>query len=90
MSDSLALFSAATREWFRGAFRAPTEAQAQAWKAIAGGSHTLVVAPTGSGKTLAAFLWAIDRLGRARASGSRASRRASSRTGSPRCSTFPR
>ena len=62
MSDGLENFSPATREWFRGAFAAPTNAQAGAWKAIAAGSHTLVVAPTGSGKTLAAFLWAIDRL----------------------------
>ena len=36
--------------------------QAQAWPAIATGSHTLISAPTGSGKTLAAFLWGIDRL----------------------------
>ena len=62
MSSSLALFSPATREWFAGAFPAPTEAQLGAWSAIASGSHALVVAPTGSGKTLAAFLWSIDRL----------------------------
>ncbi|WP_375400933.1 ATP-dependent helicase [uncultured Amnibacterium sp.] len=55
-------FGAATREWFVGAFRAPTAAQAGAWAAIAKGQHALVVAPTGSGKTLASFLWAIDRL----------------------------
>jgi len=55
-------FSAPTREWFEGAFPAPTEAQAGAWDAISSGTHALVVAPTGSGKTLAAFLWAIDRL----------------------------
>jgi ATP-dependent Lhr-like helicase len=48
--------------WFRGAFAAPTAAQAGAWEAIAGGDNTLVVAPTGSGKTLAAFLWSLDRL----------------------------
>ena len=62
MSSPLDLFSPATREWFSGAFAAPTNVQADAWKAIAEGSHALVVAPTGSGKTLAAFLWAIDRL----------------------------
>ena len=62
MDDPLARFSASTRGWFRGAFEAPTEAQAGAWDAIAGGDHALVVAPTGSGKTLAAFLWSIDRL----------------------------
>lgn len=55
-------FSPATREWFDGAFPAPTAAQLGAWEAIAAGQHTLVVAPTGSGKTLSAFLWAIDRL----------------------------
>ncbi len=61
-------FSTATRAWFEGAFDVPTQAQAQAWRAIGGwdtggkGADTLVVAPTGSGKTLAAFLWAIDRL----------------------------
>ncbi|MFE4194491.1 DEAD/DEAH box helicase [Paenarthrobacter sp. NPDC056912] len=55
-------FSQATREWFLGAFSAPTPAQDGAWNAISSGSHALVVAPTGSGKTLAAFLWALDRL----------------------------
>ncbi|MCQ9162872.1 ATP-dependent helicase [Arthrobacter sp. STN4] len=55
-------FAAPTREWFLGAFGAPTPAQSGAWEAIAGGAHSLVVAPTGSGKTLAAFLWALDGL----------------------------
>ena len=55
-------FAAPTREWFLGAFGSPTPAQAGAWAAIAGGAHSLVVAPTGSGKTLAAFLWALDGL----------------------------
>ena len=55
-------FSPATREWFTGAFPAPTPAQLGAWDAISTGGHALVVAPTGSGKTLAAFLWAIDQL----------------------------
>ncbi|MGN6404512.1 ATP-dependent helicase, partial [Sinomonas sp.] len=55
-------FGAATREWFLGAFREPTPAQAGAWEAISSGRHALVVAPTGSGKTLAAFLWSLDRL----------------------------
>ncbi|HLS77505.1 MAG TPA: ATP-dependent helicase [Nocardia sp.] len=61
---STARFSHATREWFDGAFAAPTSAQIGAWQAIAAGEHTLVVAPTGSGKTLSAFLWAIDELAR--------------------------
>jgi ATP-dependent Lhr-like helicase len=64
-TDPLARFSALTREWFAGTFPAPTEAQTQAWKAIADGHNTLVIAPTGSGKTLAAFLWAIDGLAEA-------------------------
>ncbi len=55
-------FAAPTREWFLGAFGSPTPAQSGAWTAIAGGAHSLVVAPTGSGKTLAAFLWALDGL----------------------------
>ncbi|MGW5052505.1 ATP-dependent helicase [Actinokineospora sp. NPDC004072] len=61
-SDVLEVFSPATRQWFTGAFAAPTAAQAGAWLAAAAGEHALVVAPTGSGKTLAAFLWALDRL----------------------------
>jgi ATP-dependent helicase Lhr and Lhr-like helicase len=60
--DALDAFSPATRAWFEGAFAVPTQAQAQAWRAIGKGEDTLVIAPTGSGKTLAAFLWAIDRL----------------------------
>lgn len=56
----LGLFSAPTRTWFVDAFEEPTAAQEGAWRAIARGEHTLVVAPTGSGKTLAAFLYAID------------------------------
>ncbi|MGV9824484.1 ATP-dependent helicase [Gordonia sp. NPDC003429] len=55
-------FTAPTRRWFSGAFPAPTAAQSGAWKAIADGEHTLVIAPTGSGKTLSAFLWALDTL----------------------------
>jgi len=55
-------FSPATREWFTGAFAAPTPAQLGAWEAVSSGGHALVVAPTGSGKTLAAFLWSIDQL----------------------------
>ena len=62
MSNVLGRFSPATRDWFTGAFPAPTPAQLGAWEAITTGSNALVVAPTGSGKTLAAFLWAIDRL----------------------------
>ena len=58
----LRLFSAPTRDWFAGAFAAPTPVQDGAWRAAHSGEHALVVSPTGSGKTLAAFLHAIDRL----------------------------
>jgi ATP-dependent Lhr-like helicase len=60
--EVLELFSPATRDWFAGAFAAPTPAQEGAWRVAAAGEHALVVAPTGAGKTLAAFLWALDRL----------------------------
>jgi ATP-dependent helicase Lhr and Lhr-like helicase len=59
---SLEAFSPAVRSWFEASFETPTAAQSKGWPAIAGGEHTLILAPTGSGKTLAAFLWAIDRL----------------------------
>ena len=62
MTDVLERFSPATREWFRGAFPAPTLAQVGAWEAISDGDDALVIAPTGSGKTLASFLWSIDTL----------------------------
>jgi ATP-dependent Lhr-like helicase len=62
MSSPLADFHPAVAAWFRGAFAAPTAAQAAAWPSIRAGQHTLVAAPTGSGKTLTAFLAAIDEL----------------------------
>src|SRR5215211_1259436 len=61
-SDPLASFTPPVRDWFTRSFERPTEAQAQAWPAIARGENVLVSAPTGSGKTLAAFLWGLDRL----------------------------
>jgi ATP-dependent Lhr-like helicase len=61
-SDPLGSFTPQVRDWFTRSFERPTEAQAQAWPAIAAGENVLVSAPTGSGKTLAAFLWALDRL----------------------------
>ncbi len=61
-SDPLASFNPQVRNWFVRSFERPTEAQAQAWPAIASGQNVLVSAPTGSGKTLAAFLWGLDRL----------------------------
>src|ERR1700732_3213517 len=57
-----ALFHPAVAAWFARRFAPPTAAQAQAWRAIKAGRHTLIAAPTGSGKTLAAFLAAIDDL----------------------------
>ena len=60
--DPLASFTPAVRDWFARAFSEPTEAQRQAWPAIARGEDVLLSAPTGSGKTLAAFLWGLDRL----------------------------
>src|SRR5215208_4487149 len=63
-ADPLKAFEPQVAEWFVRAFDAPTEAQAQAWPAIATGEHVLITAPTGSGKTLAAFLWSLDRLAR--------------------------
>ena len=60
--DPLASFTPSVREWFARSFEAPTDAQREAWPAIAGGENVLVSAPTGSGKTLAAFLWGLDRL----------------------------
>src|SRR5690349_3913218 len=61
-TDPLKSFTPQVREWFARSFASPTDAQTQAWPAIAGGEHVLVSAPTGSGKTLAAFLWGLDRL----------------------------
>src|SRR5215216_2473569 len=61
-SAPLASFTPQVRNWFTRSFEHPTEAQAQAWPAIARGDNVLVSAPTGSGKTLAAFLWGLDRL----------------------------
>jgi ATP-dependent Lhr-like helicase len=60
--EPLDLFDPAVREWFSGAFDAPTRPQQLGWPAIARGESTLILAPTGSGKTLAAFLWCLNRL----------------------------
>jgi len=60
--EVLDLFDPAVREWFSGAFDAPTRSQQLGWPAIARGESTLILAPTGSGKTLAAFLWCLNRL----------------------------
>ncbi|HUJ01959.1 MAG TPA: DEAD/DEAH box helicase [Usitatibacter sp.] len=55
-------FHPVLRRWWEGRFGEPTAAQAEGWRAIRRGEHTLIAAPTGSGKTLAAFLTAIDEL----------------------------
>ncbi len=55
-------FHPVVRRWWDGRFGEPTAAQAEGWRAIRRGRHTLIAAPTGSGKTLAAFLTAIDEL----------------------------
>jgi ATP-dependent helicase Lhr and Lhr-like helicase len=60
---SAELFTAPVQSWIDSAFERPTQAQTEAWPAIARGEHVLLSAPTGSGKTLAAFLWALNRLG---------------------------
>ncbi|CAD5141275.1 putative ATP-dependent helicase lhr [Microbacterium sp. Nx66] len=73
-------FTPATQDWFRGAFTAPTPAQAGAWEAVSAGKHALVVAPTGSGKTLSAFLWAIDSVFRERADAPEEPKKDGSRT----------
>src|SRR5437763_6397982 len=70
----LSQFTAPVRDWFAGAFEAPTPAQERAWPAIASGEHVLISAPTGSGKTLAAFLWGLDRLAAALPEGERRTR----------------
>jgi len=58
------------RTWFDRRFPAgPTAPQADGWREIAAGRHTLIAAPTGSGKTLAAFLMCIDRIYRAHEAG---------------------
>src|SRR5213595_4194 len=62
MSDPLAPFHRAVRQWFTNAFESPTRPQALGWRPIARGDSTLILSPTGSGKTLTAFLWCLDRL----------------------------
>src|SRR5258705_6705801 len=59
---NLEIFHPAVARWFEQGFPAPPPPQAEAWRAIKQGRHTLIAAPTGSGKTLAAFLSAIDDL----------------------------
>ncbi len=67
-------FHPLVERWFGERFGKPTTPQAAGWRHIAAGTDTLIAAPTGSGKTLAAFLWAIDGLVRAAATGALADR----------------
>jgi ATP-dependent Lhr-like helicase len=83
-SSALDHFTPVTREWFTNAFAAPTPAQQGAWRSIARGDNTLVVAPTGSGKTLAAFLWSLDRLAAERMTTGSTSKARSREEGRPR------
>jgi ATP-dependent Lhr-like helicase len=63
-------FHPAVRAWFERRFPdGPTRPQAEGWREIASGRHTLIAAPTGSGKTLAAFLVCVDRIYRAHEAG---------------------
>ncbi|HKG93957.1 MAG TPA: DEAD/DEAH box helicase, partial [Gemmatimonadaceae bacterium] len=55
-------FHPIVRKWFAETLGAPSAPQRAGWPAIAGGAHTLILAPTGTGKTLAAFLWELDAL----------------------------
>ena len=60
--DPLNGFHPILAAWFRRSLGEPTPVQAQAWKAIREGGHTLIAAPTGSGKTLAAFFTILNDL----------------------------
>ncbi len=60
--EALDGFSPAAAEWFSTTFPQPTPPQVKGWPVIAGGDHTLILAPTGSGKTLSAFFWGLDQL----------------------------
>src|SRR5436190_11467505 len=62
MAEILSSFHPIVRKWFKDTFGKPSDPQRMGWPAIAGGAHTLILAPTGTGKTLAAFLWELNAL----------------------------
>src|SRR5687767_11944299 len=60
--DALRGFHPVVAAWFRETLGEPSEPQRRGWPAIAGGDHSLILAPTGTGKTFAAFLWELNAL----------------------------
>lgn len=62
MTAALRRFHPLVRAWFSETLGAPSAPQQLGWPAIAGGNHTLILAPTGTGKTLSAFLWELNLL----------------------------
>ena len=64
MTDALERFSPATREWFAGAFPAPTLAQVGAWQAISSGQHALVVdTDPDTGKVAVRGIFSLSQIG---------------------------
>jgi ATP-dependent Lhr-like helicase len=66
---TLSRFHPLVSRWFTQRFGMATPTQELGWAAIAAGRDTFIAAPTGSGKTLAAFVWAINGLIEAGATG---------------------
>ena len=62
MPHPLERFSPATREWFEGAFTAPTTAQAGAWDAISSGQHALVVDRSGDHSQMLRGMFSVSQI----------------------------